>query len=66
MFRKCMCGKLRWFDKKYVFNKDFRKSTMMTNPNVQYMTWASSWQNVSSGVSDQVRLKLTCSATETS
>ena len=28
--------------------------------------WASSWENVSSGVSDQVRLKLTCSATEAS
>ena len=28
--------------------------------------WASSWENVSSGVSDQVRLKLACSATEAS
>ena len=27
--------------------------------------WATSWKNVSSGVSDQVRLKLVCSATET-
>ena len=28
--------------------------------------WASSWENVSSGVSDQFRLKLTCSATRAS
>ena len=28
--------------------------------------WASSWENVSSGVSDQVRLKLACSPTEPS
>ena len=28
--------------------------------------WASSWENVSSGVSDQVRLKPACSATEAS
>ena len=28
--------------------------------------WASSWENMSSGVSDQVRLKLACSATEAS
>ena len=28
--------------------------------------WALSWENVSSGVSDQVRLKLACSATEAS
>ena len=28
--------------------------------------WASSWENVSSGVSNQVRLKLACSATEAS
>ena len=30
------------------------------------INWASSWENVSSGVSDQVRLKLACSATEAS
>ena len=28
--------------------------------------WASSWESTSSGVSDQVRLKLACSATEAS
>ena len=30
------------------------------------ITWASPWENVSSGLSDQVRLKLACSATEAS
>ena len=28
--------------------------------------WASSWENLTSGVSDQVRLKLACAATEAS
>ena len=32
----------------------------------QKKIWASSWENVSSEVSDQVRLKLACSATEAS
>ena len=29
-------------------------------------TWASSWKNVSSGISDQARHKPACAATETS
>ena len=30
------------------------------------LTWATSWENLSSGVCDQVRLKPICSATEAS
>ena len=33
---------------------------------MKYLIWVSSWENVSSGVCDQVRLKLACSTTEAS
>ena len=37
-----------------------------TKPLSSIYKWASSWENVSSGVSDQVRLKPACSAIEAS
>ena len=50
--------KHRWREYHALLNET--KKYLFTN------IWASSWENVSSGVSDQVRLKLACSATEAS
>ena len=53
-------------------NKKVWQKGMKSNRNIVllflfiFFIWASSWENVSSGVSDQVRLKLACSATEAS
>ena len=40
--------------------------TSKTVKRIKKKTWATSWENVSSGVSNQVRLKLSCSAAEAS
>ena len=47
----------------YIYSNNFRCPNIY---NFTEFSWASSWENVSSGVSDQVRLKLACSATEAS
>ena len=49
-----------------MFDVQFITSTRNKTVSGAVFKWASSWENVSSVVSDQVRLKLACSATEAS
>ena len=51
------------------WNQNFVLSNIWINKFMgfhQIFIWASLWENVSSGISDQVRLQLACSATEAS
>ena len=45
---------------------DFWVNILTFDIDEHFSIWATTWQNLSSGLSNQVRLKLACSATEAS